>query len=176
LQKALDVKRAELEAKGLKVEATAIIDIAARLRTVRASLSDLRKKQTEHAVARATRDRLIADLYANREKLHQRRRAELKQIAKSANQYADNLEIRVSYTRDGLNYEWIDWLVKQFDFRRPRVNKLAELISPQEFADALLKEDMPRLLALADDGGGKFFSSGTLTDARKWPQCLCCKR
>jgi energy-coupling factor transporter ATP-binding protein EcfA2 len=167
LEARLRAKQTELEAQGLKVQAGAVRQIATRLQAVNVSLAQLRKKQVEHQKARAERLTLLGKLRDNRDALYQARRATLKRIADAANAYAENLDIRVSFDQSGLNAAWIRWLTARFSFRTPRVQRLAEKISPSEFATALLT-DRASLLSLRDDRGDPFFTADVLSDVSKW--------
>jgi predicted metal-dependent phosphoesterase TrpH len=167
LEARLRAKQTELEAQGLKVQAGAVREIATRLQAVNVSLGELRKKQVEHQQARAERQALLDQLYANRESLYEARRATMKQIAAAANSYAENLDIRVFFDREGLDEAWMRWLTAKFGFRSPRVQRLAEKISPSEFGAALLTDEM-RLLDLRDDNGEQFFTADALAGVRTW--------
>jgi len=157
LKARLRAKQTELEAQGLTVQAGAVRTIAERLQTVVASLGDLRHKQVEHHRACGVRADLVQQLHANRQSLYERRRATLKRVAKAANSYAENLDLSVSFIREGLHEPWIQWLSAQFSFRSPRVQRLASRVSPREFADSLLNGQLA-LLNLRDDNGEAFFS------------------
>jgi hypothetical protein len=86
-------------------------------------------------------------------------------VAKAANAHASNLDVSVTYVREGLNDAWVQWLMTKLSFRSPRVHRLAAKISPRRFAEALLS-DVSALLALTDDGGVAFFSAEVLAGAR----------
>jgi len=167
LQEQLNLKRAELEAQGLKVQAGAIEEIAKRLQAVITALNELRKKQSEHQIARAEREDLLTQLYSNRGLLFEARRATMKQISTDANSYSDDLTISVFYERNGLNEEWVKWLTSTFGFRSPRVLRLADRLGPAEFAADLLG-NQARLLGLRDENGEAFFTADVLTPVRKW--------
>jgi len=168
LETRLKAKQAELEAQGLKVQAGAVSQIATRLNSVRQSLIPLRKKQADHQAAVSSRAKLVGDLRANREALYQRRRATLRRIADQANAYSDGLEIHVHFEHEGMNAAWMGWLGSTFRFRNPRLRRLAERITPLEFAEKL-KGDLPALFELKDDGGEAFFTEEALREARSWP-------
>ncbi len=167
LEKRLKAKQAELEARGLKVQAGAVSQIATRLNTVRQTLITLRKKETDHQSAVASRGKLVRELHANREALYQRRRATLRRIADQANAYSEGLQIGVHFEHGGMNGPWLAWLTSTFRFRSPRVQRLAEKATPLEFAEKL-KDDPAALLKLTDDGGEAFFTKETLGEAQKW--------
>jgi len=171
LQARLREKQADLEAQGLTVQAGAVRTIADRLQTVVTSLGDLRRKRVEHQHARAARANLVQQLHANRDLLYERRRATLKRVAKAANSYSNNLDLSVSYIRSGLGWPWVQWLSTSFSFRSPRVKRLAAKISPREFADYLLNNEI-ELLNLRDDSGTPFFSAETLAPARTWANVM----
>ena len=163
----LRAKQAEIEAQGLKVQAGAVSQIATRLNSVRHSLVALRKRQADHQAAVRSRATLVRKLHANREALYQRRRATLKRIAWQANAYSDGLEIHVHFEHGGMSAPWVSWLTSTFRFRSPRVQRLAEKIAPREFAEKL-KDDLPALLELKDEGGEAFFTEEALREARGW--------
>src|SRR5207253_3186216 len=102
------------------------------------------------------RKALVSDLHSNRENLYLRRDAILKRIAAEANRYSEDLTIRVYYERCGIDDEWVEWLIKRFGMRRPRVNRLARKVAPNEFARCIL-EARSTLLDITDDDGSKFF-------------------
>jgi energy-coupling factor transporter ATP-binding protein EcfA2 len=163
LEKRLQKKQAELEAQGLKVQAGAVRTIADRLNEVRRTLTNLRKRQDEHLEARKLRKKLLQDLQQNRENLFQERKAVLKRIATEANSYADDLTIRVSFQQQGSNGEWIAWLSERFGFRRPRVSRLAKLVTPADFADLVISAaGRKKLLALLDNAKTPFFNEDQL--------------
>ncbi len=167
LEGRLSRRQAELEAAGLKVQAGAVREIANRLNVVKQQLVELRAKQAAHKAARDERREVLADLYANREALFERRRATLRRIARQANAYSDGLEIHVSYEQGRLNDAWVSWLSTTFSFRRPRVQRLAEKIAPSEFAVRLLS-DRVSLLALSEENGEPFFSEGSFEGTVNW--------
>jgi hypothetical protein len=68
-----------------------------------------------------------------------RRDRTMKQITAAANSYADNLDIRVFFEREGLNEPWVRWLTAQFSFRSPSPNGSRRKIRLREFAANLLK-------------------------------------
>jgi predicted metal-dependent phosphoesterase TrpH/predicted ATPase len=164
-------KQTELEAQGLTVQAGAVRTIAERLQTVATSLGDLRRKQVEHQRALGTRAALVHQLHVNRQNLYERRRATVKRVANAANAYAENLDLSVGYYREGLNDTWVQWLSAQFSFRSPRVQRLASMISPRDFADSLLKSQVA-LLELRDVNGEAFFTVDILARARTWDNIM----
>jgi len=166
LEARLKVRRAELEAQGLKVQVGAVQEIATRLNAVKASLSGLRTKREANRTAITAREKLLAQLHANRDSLYQARRATLKRIADAASASAESFTVRVFFERQGMNEEWARWLTNRFGFRSPRVNRLVAKISPYEFS-ALLISDLSKLAALVDDSG-PFFTDDMLKSARKW--------
>jgi ABC-type lipoprotein export system ATPase subunit/predicted nuclease with TOPRIM domain len=170
LAKRLQAKRAELEAQGLKVQAGAVEEIARRLKAVNVKLRELRQKRQEHTEALKARAKLLNALYTNRDNLYSLREQTVRQIADKANTYSDELAIRVFYRKAAVNSEWIDWLKRTFDFRRPRVEQLAGQISPGEFADAILHRRHERLLDLKDQSDNPFFTADTLQRGWQWDQ------
>lgn len=165
-EKRLKEKRQQLEDQGLKVEATAIVDMTKRMREIKASLVDLRGKAKQRSDARKRRLKLVEALHDNRENLFQARKAVLKRIVVEANSYAEDLTIYVSFTRAGIDRPWRRWLSEQFGFKEPRVSRVAEAIGPRDFARKLL-DDEAGLLALTD-GDSTIFDSEGLKEARKW--------
>jgi hypothetical protein len=169
LETELQKRQVDLEAKGLKVQAGAVQAIATRLQTVKTKLSDLRQKQEVHKEALAERSGLLNELHANWDNQCDLRRAVLKGIASAANRSAGDLEIGVTFERAGLKEPWISWLGTAFGFRSPRVQHLADAISPREFAAALLRRDYPTLLAITDASGKPFFAEeAVLEEQRHW--------
>lgn len=166
LEARLKAKQAELEAHGLKVQAGAVREIATRLQAVNASLGELRKKQVEHREARRQRQLILDQLHSNRDALYEARRATTKQIAIAANSYADNLDIRVHFDREGLNDPWVKWLTTKFGFRSPRVQRLAQKLHPRALADGLLNNSA-QILDLHDETE-PFFTAEALAAARNW--------
>lgn len=161
-------KRAELEEQGLKVEATAIVDIATRLSEVNQQIAELKIKQTKHAEARAVRAGLVSELMRNREQLFETRKATMKRIVADANSYADELTIHLRYEQSGILNPWMEWLGGKCGFRHPRVGRLARKLSPWDLAEAMIK-DPDQLLTLTDEDGSAFFTADTLAQlGRKW--------
>jgi energy-coupling factor transporter ATP-binding protein EcfA2 len=167
-EKRLGEKRKELEDQGLKVQATAIVDMARRIRQIKATLVDLRKKQKEHLDARKDRQDLVKALHDNREQLFQARKAVLRRIVQEANSYAEDLIIHVSFRRCGIDAPWCRWLSEHFGFKEPRVSRIAQMVSPREFARKLL-EDEAGLLAITD-GDKAVFDQESLRQVRTWAQ------
>lgn len=165
-EKRLAEKRKQLEDQGLKVQATAIVEMAKRIRQIKASLVDLRTKAKQHSEARDARRKLVEALHENREQLFQTRKAVLKRIVAEANGYAEDLVVHVSFTQSGINRSWCRWLSEQFGFKEPRVSRVAEMVAPREFARRLL-EDQASLLALTDGERAVFDAEG-LEKARTW--------
>jgi energy-coupling factor transporter ATP-binding protein EcfA2 len=161
-------KRTELEEQGLKVETTAIVDIANRLAEVKRQIVELRVKQAKHAEARTARAGLVAELQSNREQLFEARKATMRRIVADANSAADELTIHLRYEQSGIHRPWIEWLGGKCGFRHPRVARLARKLTPWELADALMAEPN-RLLLLTDDDGTPFFTADALDQlGRKW--------
>src|SRR5205085_557413 len=129
--------------------------------------ADLRAKKTEHEAAVRERQKLLGRLYANRDALYERRRATIKKIVEAANRSSE-LRIHVWFRKGGTQHEWIAWLTSRFGFRTPRVQRLAEVISPSKFADDLYQQPQT-LLGLRDTDGTVFFTEDVLTAARTWP-------
>jgi ABC-type lipoprotein export system ATPase subunit len=161
-----DQKQKELEAQGLKVQAGAITEMANRLNAIKRKLADLKNAQTAHKVALGTRAKLLAELYSNRDQLYECRRATLRRISDSANKTSDDLTINVYFRKGGLRSEWESWLSTTFGFRKPRVQRLAEQITPDGFAQRL-RDDPTALLNLSDDGS-PFFAEDRIEGARSW--------
>jgi energy-coupling factor transporter ATP-binding protein EcfA2 len=169
LEVRLEAKRTELEAQGLKVQAGAIVAIATRLNEVKTQLTALRRKRDDHTTARKERTKVLDALHENRERLYLAREATLKRIASAANAYADGLTIHVFFERCGIDNAWVGWLSAHFGFKKPRVSRLACLVSPDDFARRLLA-DRASLVSLKDDqDGSAFFTDEMLKDATTWP-------
>ena len=169
LEEELQKRQAELEAKGLKVQAGAIRAIADRLNVVKTKLAELKKKQETHKTALAERSALLGELHGNWERQCELRKATLKQIAAAANASAGDLQIGITFERAGLQGPWTAWLTNTFGFRSPRVQQLAVAISPLEFAETLLKRNAAKLLGLTDTKGEPFFTDmAALEEKRKW--------
>jgi hypothetical protein len=158
-QQRLEKKQAELEAQGLKVEAGEIRRLGKRMEEVSRSLSSLKERQRAHAVARNQRDGLLRQLMGNWEERYGVRRSTLRRISDEANDGSLGLRIHVSFQRQGEREPWADWLRAKFGFRSPRVERLAELLLPQQFAAQWLSDWAP-LLGLLDSAGdgAPFFS------------------
>lgn len=161
-------KRKALEDQGLKVQATAIVEMAKRIRQVKATLVDLRAKQKQHLEAREARQELVVALHDNRDKLFQTRKAVMRRIVKEANSYAEDLIIHVSFKRHGIDRNWCRWLSEHFGFKEPRVSRVAEMVTPSDFARQLLTDEAA-LLGLMDSDKPVFDSDG-LKQVRKWPE------
>lgn len=167
LEARLNKKQEELEQKGLTVQAGAVRRIADRLNEVKTILGQLKKKQEEHRVALETRRALLTELHANRTKLHKLRGAILGSIVESANKLSDGrLVLRVSFVRQGINAKWVAWLTKTFDFRTPRVQRVAESIDPRTLAEKLLND--PQSLLSLKDVQGSFFTTDSLKPLYQW--------
>jgi energy-coupling factor transporter ATP-binding protein EcfA2 len=156
LQARLAVKRTELEAQGLKVQADAVSAYATRLENVKAQLTALQRQRIRHSEALKERARLLTDLHSNRERLFRAREATVQSIATQANRYSDELTIRVYYERGGVNGEWIKWLTSRCGFKEPRVQRIASAITPYDFAMAW-KTNQRSLLNLVDPVTGQSF-------------------
>jgi energy-coupling factor transporter ATP-binding protein EcfA2 len=167
LEKRFEAKKKELEEQGLKVQAGALATMATRLNETKAQLTPLRTKREQHKAARKARAELLEKLHTNRENLYQRRVATLKRIAGAANTYSDGLTIRVFYEQCGIDSEWVKWLTANFGLRKPRVERLAKLIGPNDFGNKLLTAHQ-ELLALTDDDGSAFLSEEALTEDITW--------
>jgi ABC-type lipoprotein export system ATPase subunit len=163
----LEAKQKELEAKGLKVQAGAVREIADRLNEIKKLLGALRERTVEHKTARMRRDELLTRLHDNRQSLCAARRATIGQIVAAANRQSDGrLALRVAFDEGGIDDPWVQWLTATFGFRSPRVQRVAAAISAREFARALLT-DVPKLLSLSDTNGN-FFSQETLKPLYRW--------
>lgn len=163
LQQALDDRRTKLEDQGLKVQAGALQEYAQRLNVVKSLLVTERDKSQAHQHARRHREKLVAELHANRDRLYELRRATLKKIAQHANPGGEDLAIRVSFDRAGMVGDWSRWLTRKFSFRSPRVDRLASRVTPRDFAAALIR-DRGSLKALTDDSGELFFPDSSVLD------------
>jgi hypothetical protein len=141
-------RRMELEEQGLKVQVDAVSAYGTRLEAVKFQLAALEQKRTRHLDAQKERAQLLTELHDNREKLFLARSATLERIAAEANRYSDDLTIRVFYERSRLDEDWVAWLTK-LGFNKPRVNRLAEAISPRDFAANWLTD--PAILTTITD-------------------------
>lgn len=166
LEDRLRAKRTELEEKGLKIQAGAVLKIANRLNEVRKLLADLRVKKTNHERARKKRAELLDQLHNNRDALFEARKATMKRIAVAANEFSDDLVIHVSYERCGIADTWAQWLSSKFGFKKPRVTRIAELINPRGFAEQML--DTPDQLLTLLDEGDPVFTSEAVDAVRSW--------
>lgn len=169
----LDAKQQELAAKGLKVQAGAVRELLTQINTTKTTLSQLREKQREQAIALRQRATLRTQLAAIWDSIFQMRRLSLKKIADAANSAADDVRIHAYFEHHGMQKPWCDWLSSKFPFRSPRVQRLAATIGPGEFADKLL--DAPDdLLKLRDSDGQPFFTQQMVRDAlptiRTWDE------
>jgi energy-coupling factor transporter ATP-binding protein EcfA2 len=155
MEERMRAKRAELEQQGLKVETTAIVDIARRLGELRGQIATLKADQDKHIEARQARTSLVAALAANRDALFETRRATIKRIVADANSAADELIIHI-------RGEWSEWLARKCNFRRPRVERLAAKVTPAQVAEAMM-EGPEKLGTFKDEDGQVFFGEEQLT-------------
>lgn len=169
LEKRFEDKKKELEEKGLKVQAGALATMASRLNDAKAQLKPLRERRERYKAARKDRTALLAELDANRENRFQRREATLRRIADAANTYSDGLTLRVFFERGGIDERWIKWLTANCGLRRPRVERLAEKITPKDFAEKLLTVGGRSELLEANDGS-PFVDEDTLGKIASWPK------
>jgi AAA domain len=168
MEERMRAKRTQLEEQGLKVEATAIVDIANRLAEVNKQIAELKAKQAKHVEARAARAELVSALLGNRERLFETRKATMKRIVADANSSADELIIHLRYEQSGIRKPWVEWLGGKCGFRHPRVARLAQKIAPWDLAETIVA-DPNQLLTLTDDDGSAFFTADTLAQlGRKW--------
>jgi hypothetical protein len=167
LERRLETKSKELKESGLEIQAGVVLAIAKRLRVIKTQLVELRGKRDAYAVATKTRTELLDSLHSGRQRLYETRKSKLEEIATAANKYSDELTIRVSYERHGVNDLWKRWLTGHFPLRDPRVSRVAILISPKEFA-ALLLENPGKLAETKEPDGSEPFSSENIEKARSW--------
>jgi ABC-type lipoprotein export system ATPase subunit len=167
LEKRFQTRKTELEEQGLKVQAGWLASVAKRLEETRKQLAPLRTRREQHAAARKNRAELLQALHANRENLFQRRGATLKRIAEAANTYSDGLTIRVFFERCGIDDDWVKWLTANCALRKPRVERLAKLITPAEFSEKLVTKRAD-LLALLDDDGSTFLEEEAVNKIAIW--------
>jgi hypothetical protein len=165
----MTTKREELKAKGLEVQAGAVVEVGNRLGEVNKQLAGLVGKRDEHTKAKKRREELLESLRANRHRLHEERKAKLREIAAEANSYSDELTIRVAFDREGIKMRWREWLSANLRLREPRVARVAEMITPQEFAKQLVGNPA-KLSEVESEESGKPFSEETLSAVRNWPQ------
>jgi ABC-type lipoprotein export system ATPase subunit len=159
----LDEKQRELSEKGLKVQAGAIRELLTRLNATKTKLRELRDKQRAQTLALKERDGLRQQLASSWDAIYQVRKLTLKRIADAANAASDELRIHVYFEHHGMDRVWCEWLSSKFTFRTPRVQRLAAMITPGEFADKLLLSPVD-LLALKDSDGQPFFTQQTLLE------------
>lgn len=160
----IEKKQAEFEAQGLKVEAGEIRRLGKRIEEVGRQVSALQERQRAHGLARRQRDGLLSGLAGNWDERFGIRRSTLRRISDDANDGSLGLTINVAVTQRGMRKEWADWLRGKFGFRSPRVDRLAELVLPQEFAVSWLAADWTALVGLRDAAGdgAPFFSVAQL--------------
>lgn len=156
----LERKQGELEAQGLKVEAGEIRRLGKRMEDVGRSVSSMRERQRAHLIARKQRNALLGQLAGNWEQRYGIRRSTLRRISEEANDGSLGLRIHVSFQRQGERGPWTDWLRSKFGFRSPRVERLADLLLPDQFAARWLSGDWAPLVGLLDNAGdgAPFFS------------------
>ncbi len=160
----IEKKQAEFEAQGLKVEAGEIRRLAKRMEEVGRQVSALQERRRAHGVARKQRDGLLARLAGNWDERLGIRRSTLKRISDEANDGSLGLTINVAVTQRGMRNEWADWLRSKFGYRSPRVDRLADVVLPQQFAAYWLAGDRGELVGLRDSAGdgAPFFSPAQL--------------
>ena len=156
LQTRLETKRAELEAKGLKVQIGAVSQVTQELERDRKDVVALLQRKQEHLEALKMRKSLVDELHANSDSRYQRRKATLRRVVSTANRTADRLTIHLRYERSGLREPWEQWLGPSFKFRSPRVERVATALTPREMAGHLMNGGK-RLSDVSDDDGTPFF-------------------
>jgi energy-coupling factor transporter ATP-binding protein EcfA2 len=167
LEKRFQARKKELEEQGLKVQAGWLASVAKRLEDTRKQLAPLRIRREQHTAARNTRAELLKKLRTNRENQYQRREATLKRIAGAANTYSDGLTIRVFFERCGIDDDWVKWLTANCGLRKPRVERLAKQIAPEDFGEKLVTKRAD-LVALVDDDGSTFLDEETVNKVADW--------
>jgi predicted ATPase len=160
-QRVLDQRRADLRKQGLQVQVGELERITQRIATVRSELTRLREREKQHTQARAERRRLLQAIDAELDRIYERRRATMKRIVDVANQYATGLTIEVAFDRGGVRGAWAQWLGNRFGFRSPRVQRVADTVTPQELADLILSRGKDGLLSIEADGE-QFFAGAPL--------------
>jgi predicted ATPase len=145
-------RREELQSQGLKVQVGELDRITQRTAAVRRELTRLRGREERHRESQRERSRLLKKLAAERKLIYERRRATLKKVVSVANSFAVGLTIEVSFEHQGVRNEWSRWLASQFGFRAPRVRRLAEAITPKQFAELMLKKGRQGLVSFEVDG------------------------
>ncbi len=167
LEKRFTARKQELEEQGLKVQAGWLASVAKRLEDTRKQLAPLRTRREQHITARKTRAELLKELHTNRENQYQRRGATLKRIAEAANTYSDGLTIRVFFEKCGIDDDWIKWLTANCGLRKPRVERLAKQIAPDDFGGKLAT-NRADLLTLVDEDGSTFLDEETVNKIANW--------
>jgi PHP domain len=167
LEKRFAARKKELEEQGLKVQAGWLASVAKRLEDTRKQLAPLRTRREQHTTSRKTRAELLKELHTNRENQYQRRGATLKRIAEAANTYSDGLTIRVFFERCGIDDDWVKWLTANCGLRKPRVERLAKQIAPDDFGGKLAT-NRADLLALVDEDGSTFLDEETVNKIANW--------
>jgi energy-coupling factor transporter ATP-binding protein EcfA2 len=160
----IEKKQKEFEAQDLKVEAGEIRRLATRMKEVGGKVSIMKDQQRAHGAARRQRDGLLAKLSGNREERFGIRRSMLKRISDQANDGSLGLAICVAVGQRGVRGAWTDWLRSKFGFRSPRVDRLAELLLPQQLAAFWFASDWDFMVGLLDAAGdgAPFFSRAQL--------------
>lgn len=154
-------KQKELEDKGLKVQVGAIQEMGRQFADLTKRLAEMEERRRLHGLALKTRQDLLRELREVRRLTYERRRATLRKVTELANESTPELKVDVSYTHEGVRRPWALWLQARFHFRADRLGRLARVIKPWEFAEALAKGDLSTIEALKDTDGDKqiFFSS-----------------
>jgi predicted ATPase len=130
-------RQRELEQQGLKVQAGEILKVSGQLARAREQVRQLTERQAQLHDAQRQRRRLLDQLHGNRGAEHERRKATLKQVVAHVNQQAEGLRIHLAVDAAGDHVRWCNWLREKRLFRSPRVERIAEAITPRSFAEAL---------------------------------------
>ena len=162
-QEQLKDRRVDLERLGLKVQAGELERLAKRREVVRKELARIAERRKVHQATLKDRKALLLALHSERDARYERRRATLKRIEESANRGTRGLQLSVVYQRAASLEPWCDWLGAKFLFRSPRVERLAEALSPRQLAELLLGDGKVGLAAF-EANGEKFFDSALLSE------------
>lgn len=160
----------ELDEQGLKVQAGEILRVSTRLNAARERVRQLEVRKRTFDETQQRRQVLLTELGTDRNLEHQRRRATLKKVVDKVNEQAEGLRIHMSVEQHGDDHEWCEWLTANLGFRRPRVERIAAGVSPQQFAAAL--ESGSSALANLKADGAAMLDEAQLQSAqnlREWP-------
>ncbi len=142
----------ELEDQGLKVQAGEIVRVGRLLNTARERVRQLEVRNAALVEAEKQRQALLRALVTDRSSEHQRRKATLRRVVEQVNEQSDGLVIHISIDEHGDDRKWCEWLTANLKFRQPKVARIADDVSPGQFAAALRKGEAALRDLLADSG------------------------